>query len=57
MTNSTSQIVALFVAAGVGAWMALAGVHKSALEWRKRRHRCPSCGRYVDGRTCGCHGS
>jgi hypothetical protein len=37
----------------VGYAMVLAGVHKSALEWKRRRRTCPSCGRIVAGRVCG----
>jgi hypothetical protein len=37
---------------GVGYLMTLAGVNKSALEWKRRRRVCPSCGRHLDGRVC-----
>jgi hypothetical protein len=37
---------------GVGWLMALAGLQKSALEWRKRRRICPSCGREIRTRVC-----
>jgi hypothetical protein len=37
---------------GVGWLMALAGLQKSALEWRKRRRVCPSCGREIRTRVC-----
>jgi NADH pyrophosphatase NudC (nudix superfamily) len=40
--------------AGIGLLMALAGVQKSALEWRRRRRICPSCGHEVRRRACGC---
>jgi NADH pyrophosphatase NudC (nudix superfamily) len=48
--------LALLIAsiAGVGLSMALAGVQKSALEWRRRRRICPSCGHELRGRACGC---
>jgi hypothetical protein len=39
---------------GVGYVMLLAGVHKSALEWRKRGRVCPSCGRTIEARVCKC---
>jgi hypothetical protein len=42
------------VTMGVGYVMALAGVSKNALEWRRRHRRCPSCGRAIDGGVCGC---
>ncbi len=41
---------------GVGYVMTLAGVQKSALEWRRRRRTCPSCGREIVARTCSCTG-
>jgi NADH pyrophosphatase NudC (nudix superfamily) len=42
--------------AGVGLLMSLSGVQKSALEWRRRRRICPSCGHELRGRACGCTG-
>ena len=36
----------------VGYLMALAGVQKSALEWKRRRRICPSCGRLITARVC-----
>jgi hypothetical protein len=39
---------------GVGALMLLAGVQKHALEWRRRRRICPSCGRQLEGGACSC---
>jgi hypothetical protein len=42
---------------GIGYVMALAGVQKSALEWRRRRRTCPSCGREIVARTCRCASS
>jgi len=42
------------VTMGVGYVMALAGVHKSALEWRRRDRICPSCGRPIKARVCKC---
>ena len=40
--------------AGVGFLMSMAGLQKSALEWRRRRRICPSCGTELRGRTCHC---
>ena len=42
------------VTLGVGWLMANAGLQKSALEWRKRRRICPSCGRQIVARSCSC---
>jgi hypothetical protein len=49
--------LALFFATTTGAafLMMLAGVQKRALEWRRRRRVCPSCGRPIAGRTCRAH--
>jgi len=46
--------LALFVivTCGVGYLMALAGLQKSALEWRRRHRICPSCGRPIQARVC-----
>jgi hypothetical protein len=38
---------------GAGMLMALAGIQKSALEWRHRKRVCPSCGRDLRSR-CTC---
>jgi NADH pyrophosphatase NudC (nudix superfamily) len=48
--------IAIFavVTSAVGYLMVFAGVHKSALEWRRRRRICPSCGRVIQARACGC---
>ena len=37
---------------GIGFVMTLAGLQKSALEWRRRYRVCPSCGRAIDARIC-----
>jgi hypothetical protein len=37
---------------GVGWLMAVAGLQKSALELKRRRRRCPSCGRSIQSRVC-----
>jgi NADH pyrophosphatase NudC (nudix superfamily) len=38
----------------VGVLMSLAGLQKSALEWKRRRRICPSCGHQLRGRHCAC---
>jgi hypothetical protein len=39
----------------VGGLMALSGLEKSALELKRKRRTCPTCGRALHhGRTCGC---
>jgi hypothetical protein len=42
------------VTMGIGYVMAVAGVHKNALEWRRRDRVCPSCGRAIKARVCKC---
>jgi formate dehydrogenase maturation protein FdhE len=37
---------------GVGWLMAYAGLQKSALELKKKRRVCPSCGRHISARVC-----
>jgi NADH pyrophosphatase NudC (nudix superfamily) len=39
----------------VTALMSFAGLQKSALEWKRRRRICPSCGHQLRGRACGCN--
>ena len=47
------QIGILAVATcAVGYLMVVAGMQKNALEWRRRRRMCPSCGRTIDARVC-----
>ena len=49
------QLAAAFAATtGIGFLMVLAGVQKHMLEWRRTQRTCPSCGRRIAGRTCGC---
>ena len=40
------------VSSGVGYLMIQSGISKSALEFKRRRRICPSCGRHLE--TCGC---
>jgi hypothetical protein len=40
----------------IGFLMIASGIHKSALEWKTRSRNCPSCGRRIERRTCGCTG-
>jgi NADH pyrophosphatase NudC (nudix superfamily) len=56
MTLEPHSAVLAVTTIGVGYFMALAGVQKSALEWRRRRRICPSCGRHVEARVCSCGG-
>jgi NADH pyrophosphatase NudC (nudix superfamily) len=45
---------AFVVTTGVGFLMMWAGAQKHLLEWRRSPRHCPSCGRRIEGRTCGC---
>jgi hypothetical protein len=51
--DSNIAVIAV-LSCGVGYLMVFAGVHKSALEWRRRRRTCPSCGRMIQAGVCGC---
>jgi hypothetical protein len=48
------QHVAIAAVATLGAgWLMVhAGLQKSALEHRRRRRVCPSCGREIQARVC-----
>jgi NADH pyrophosphatase NudC (nudix superfamily) len=49
------HIAVLFAtSSAVGFLMMMAGVGKSALEWRQRRRTCPSCGRHLQRGACTC---
>jgi NADH pyrophosphatase NudC (nudix superfamily) len=48
-------LVLLGLTTGPGYLMVFAGLGKNALEWRRRRRICPSCGRQLDAsRACSC---
>ena len=55
MNTASSQLVLLASSMGVGYLMIVSGVLKNALEWKRRRRICPSCGREIHGRTCNSH--
>jgi hypothetical protein len=56
MTGLDLDLATLLVCTtGVGFLMLFTGVKKNALEWRRRRRVCPSCGRVITGRTCTSH--
>jgi len=49
------HIATIAVLTLLAGWlMASAGLQKSALEWKRRRRICPSCGREVVGAGCTC---
>jgi hypothetical protein len=55
MIDPHIALVALLTA-GIGYVMTVAGLQKSALELKRRRRRCPSCGRELQRRVCTCAG-
>jgi hypothetical protein len=55
MTPDPQLAILFATTTGAAFLMMFAGVQKRALEWRKRRRVCPSCGRRIDGRTCRAH--
>jgi ribosomal protein L37AE/L43A len=44
--------IAAVTTLGAGWLMIAAGLQKSALEQRRRRRVCPSCGREIHARVC-----
>jgi hypothetical protein len=52
MTLDPNVAFIAFVTCGVGYVMTVAGIQKSALEWKRRRRVCPSCGRSIETRVC-----
>jgi hypothetical protein len=58
MTSHVHIAILVLVTLATGWLMAAAGIQKSALEWRRRRRICPSCGREIPARICTtCTGS
>jgi hypothetical protein len=52
MTLAPHLAVLLIATLAAGWLMTMAGLQKSALELKKRRRICPSCGRRIETRTC-----
>jgi hypothetical protein len=48
----TSHIILIAVSCAIGYLMIVAGLQKSALELRRRKRLCPSCGRIIEARVC-----
>jgi hypothetical protein len=55
MNAATSHLFLLASTMAAGYLMTVSGVFKNALEWKRRRRICPSCGREIHGRTCNAH--
>jgi hypothetical protein len=54
MQNLTHTFVLLALTMAIGYLMVVAGLGKNALELRRRKRVCPSCGRHIATRTCAC---
>jgi formate dehydrogenase maturation protein FdhE len=52
MTLAPHVTMLVLATLGAGWLMTKAGLEKRALELKKRRRVCPSCGRRIDARTC-----
>jgi len=52
MTVHLHIVMIAILTVGIGWVMMMAGVQKSALEWRRQRRICPSCGREIHARVC-----
>jgi hypothetical protein len=52
MTLGPHVLTLCLATLGCGWLMTKAGLQKSALEFKKRRRICPSCGRHIEARTC-----
>ena len=52
MTIDLHIAMLVILTIGIGWVMMVAGLNKSALEWRQRRRICPSCGREIRARVC-----
>jgi hypothetical protein len=52
MTIDTHMAFLAVSTLAAGYLMTVAGLRKNALEWRKRRRMCPSCGRELRTRVC-----
>jgi hypothetical protein len=47
-----NSLILIALTCGIGYLMTLAGLSKNALEFRRRRRTCPSCGRHIEARVC-----
>jgi len=52
MTLDPHLLVLAAITLAAGWLMAVAGLQKSALEWRRQRRICPSCGKTIRARVC-----
>ena len=52
MTFDPHMVTLAVVTLAIGWLMAMAGLQKSALELKRRRRVCPSCGRDIKNDVC-----
>jgi hypothetical protein len=52
---TAQMLVLLLSTTAIGLLMVWSGLQKNALETKRRRRICPSCGREIRGRTCDAH--
>jgi len=52
MTMNTHIAILVIATLGTGWMMMQAGLQKSALELRRKRRICPSCGHEIRARVC-----
>jgi hypothetical protein len=52
MEPDANTAILVAVTCGIGYLMIVAGLGKRALELRRRRRTCPSCGRRLQARVC-----
>jgi ribosomal protein L37AE/L43A len=55
MAPDTQLASTVVLAAAIGWTMVFTGRKKRLLEPKRRRRRCPSCGRTIVGRVCDRH--
>jgi formate dehydrogenase maturation protein FdhE len=55
MTRDPQIAAFAALAMAVGWTMTFSGLTKNALELKRRRRICPSCGRVIDGAVCKVH--
>jgi hypothetical protein len=55
MTLDPQMLLLAGLTMAIGYTMFLTGLKKHALELKRRRRICPSCGRIITGRVCEAH--
>ena len=55
MTLDPQLVLFAALAMAIGWTMTFSGLTKHALELKRRKRICPSCGRHIDGAVCREH--